>query len=170
MTAGVRVTVLEARDRPGGRVWTEDGIDLGAHWIHGTDGNPMTSICRELGVPTIFVGGDSSYTGGWEDLVLHRDGASLSFDRKEASIALMDEVHDAMDALRRSILLDGGTDMSLAAAAAQVMQDMAIDADLAHDVDWHQELVARDDAGAGASEMSFLHWDEGYEVYGPATA
>ncbi|MFT3674154.1 FAD-dependent oxidoreductase [Aestuariivirga sp.] len=167
VAAGVTVTVLEARDRPGGRVWTEDGIDLGAHWIHGTDGNPMTSICRELGVPTIFVGGDSSYTGGWEDLALHRHGSSLSADRKEASIALMDEVHDAMDALRRSILLDGGEDMSLGEAAARVMQEMAIDPELAHDVDWHQELVARDDAGAGAEQISFLHWDEGYEVYGP---
>ena len=35
--AGREVTILEARDRIGGRVWTEDGIDLGAHWIHGTD-------------------------------------------------------------------------------------------------------------------------------------
>ena len=35
--AGLEVTILEARERIGGRVWTEDGIDLGAHWIHGTD-------------------------------------------------------------------------------------------------------------------------------------
>lgn len=165
--AGIKVIVLEARERAGGRVWTEDGIDLGAHWIHGTDGNPMTSICRELGVPTIFVGGDSSYTGGWEDLALHQNGIGLSPERKEASIALMDEVHDAMDTLRRSLLLDGGADMSLADAAAHVTKTMPIDPALAHDVDWHQELVARDDAGAGAAEMSFLHWDEGYEVYGP---
>jgi monoamine oxidase len=166
-SAGATVTVLEARDRPGGRVWTEDGIDLGAHWIHGTDGNPMTSICRELGVPTIFVGGDSSYTGGWEDLALHRNGNSLSSERKEASISLMDEVHDAMDALRRTILLDGEADISLAEAAARAMKHITVDPDLVHDVDWHQELVARDDAGAGAAEMSLLHWDEGYEVYGP---
>ena len=38
--AGFNVTVLEARDRVGGRMWTshkwEDApIDLGASWIHG---------------------------------------------------------------------------------------------------------------------------------------
>jgi hypothetical protein len=79
----------------------------------------------------------------------------------------MDEVHDAMDTLRRRILLEGGADMSLADAANRVMPDLAADPDLALDIAWHQELVARDDAGAGASEMSLLHWDEGYEVYGP---
>jgi monoamine oxidase len=163
--AGCEVTVLEARNRPGGRVWTEGGIDLGAHWIHCTDGNPITSICQELGIATTFVGGDSSYTGGWEDLVLHRHGKPLSDERKEQSIQLIDEVHDGMDALRRQILLEGGEDISLATAAEQVMA--SIDPDLRFDVPWHQELVARDDAGAGAGNMSLLHWDEGYEVYGP---
>ena len=55
---GVSVTVLEARDRIGGRCYTRDGIDLGAHWIHGTEGNPITNVARELGLPTLFVGGD----------------------------------------------------------------------------------------------------------------
>ncbi|MGZ7246596.1 FAD-dependent oxidoreductase, partial [Streptococcus pyogenes] len=39
--AGRRVVVLEARDRVGGRVWTDrsDGYvtDRGASWIHGID-------------------------------------------------------------------------------------------------------------------------------------
>lgn len=51
------VVVLEARDRIGGRVWTDtigDGfpIDLGASWIHGIDGNPITAIARENGIAT----------------------------------------------------------------------------------------------------------------------
>jgi monoamine oxidase len=166
-SAGFAVTVLEARDRLGGRVWTEDGIDLGAHWIHGTDGNPITSACRELGIPTVFVGGDSSYTGGWEDILLCKAGRPIPAERKDASINLIDDVHEAMDALRRRILLDGGSDMSLQAAAKLVLKDIAADPEMRPDVDWHQELVARDDAGAGAANMSLLHWDEGYEVYGP---
>ncbi len=51
------VVVLEARDRIGGRVWTDtigDGfpIDLGASWIQGTDGNPITAIARENNIAT----------------------------------------------------------------------------------------------------------------------
>ena len=42
--AGLKVLVLEARDRVGGRCWTHSGVDLGAHWIHGTEGNPLTNL------------------------------------------------------------------------------------------------------------------------------
>jgi len=35
----LRVVVLEARDRVGGRAFTnEDGLDLGAQWIHYSSG------------------------------------------------------------------------------------------------------------------------------------
>ncbi|KXS19036.1 amine oxidase [Gonapodya prolifera JEL478] len=43
--AGVGVAVLEARDRIGGRTFTWNGfglpLDLGASWVHGTEGNPL---------------------------------------------------------------------------------------------------------------------------------
>ena len=35
---GVSVVVLDARNRVGGRIHTVDGVDFGAHWIHGTEG------------------------------------------------------------------------------------------------------------------------------------
>ena len=41
---------------------TQDSLDQGAHWIHSIDANPITTAARELGVDTLFVGGDSSYT------------------------------------------------------------------------------------------------------------
>ena len=79
---GIGVTVLEGRDRIGGRVHTTASrMDLGAHWIHGTEGNPVTNLARELGVPTLFVGGDSSYSGGWDQL-LFLDPREGSLDRE----------------------------------------------------------------------------------------
>ena len=49
--------MLEARDRIGGRIDTlrEGGVilDLGASWIHGYDGNPLTALAREAGAPTL---------------------------------------------------------------------------------------------------------------------
>ncbi|MBQ0984800.1 FAD-dependent oxidoreductase [Streptomyces sp. F63] len=51
--AGVRVTVLEGRDRVGGRVWTERiagaPAEMGASWIHGAEGNPVTDLLRRSG-------------------------------------------------------------------------------------------------------------------------
>ncbi len=52
--AGYDVTVLEARDRLGGRTHTDsslgNSVDLGAAWIHGPDGNPLTPLAEKLGV------------------------------------------------------------------------------------------------------------------------
>lgn len=164
--AGWRVTVLEARDRPGGRVHTEDGIDMGAHWIHGTEGNPVTNLARELGVPTLFVGGDSSYTGGWEHLQLRMAGRKLTPEEKQESIILIDEVRDAIDVVRRDIELSGGPDISLEQAVQRVLSERGLSPEMGRHVAWHVALLSRDDWAAGASHLSLLFWDDGYEVYG----
>lgn len=53
--AGVSVTVIEARGRIGGRthtshLWPDLPVDMGAAWIHGTRGNPLTKLARQAGV------------------------------------------------------------------------------------------------------------------------
>lgn len=50
--AGRDVTILEARDRIGGRIhtsrlWPDLPMDLGASWVHGQRGNPLTALARE---------------------------------------------------------------------------------------------------------------------------
>jgi polyamine oxidase len=59
--AGNSVVVYEARSRIGGRVNTDTSlgvpVDLGASWIHGIRGNPLTAIADELDytrVPTDY--------------------------------------------------------------------------------------------------------------------
>lgn len=51
--AGMRVAVLEARDRVGGRAWTVSlrghPIDLGAHWLHAGPINPLVALGHERG-------------------------------------------------------------------------------------------------------------------------
>jgi monoamine oxidase len=53
---GYNVTVLEARERVGGRVWTDNSLgfpaDMGASWIEGARGNPITELCRQAGIAT----------------------------------------------------------------------------------------------------------------------
>lgn len=57
--AGTRFNyvVLEARDRVGGRTWTIDGLgqpfDMGAHWLHVAQSNPLVPLAKELGLNLI---------------------------------------------------------------------------------------------------------------------
>lgn len=51
------VTVFEARNRIGGRIWTDETLglplDLGASWIHGTKGNPLTALASRAQAHTV---------------------------------------------------------------------------------------------------------------------
>ncbi len=69
--AGADVTIYEARGRIGGRVWTSDlwpdlPCDLGASWIHGVRGNPITKLARAAGAQTTPTDYDSAaaFLGG----------------------------------------------------------------------------------------------------------
>lgn len=66
--AGRAVRVIEARDRIGGRVCTDRGwgvpLELGASWIHGATGNPLTELARRAGARLVA----TDYYG-WAELV-----------------------------------------------------------------------------------------------------
>jgi len=72
---GSSVVVLEARDRIGGRTWTDDTlgvpVDLGASWIHGVDGNPLWSLAEAFDIETVeFSVGSFQFDGrpiAWHD-------------------------------------------------------------------------------------------------------
>lgn len=54
---GVDVTVLEARDRVGGRIHSDTAwgtpVELGAAWIHGVRDNPIASLAKADGLRTL---------------------------------------------------------------------------------------------------------------------
>lgn len=64
---GHDLVVVEARDRIGGRLWTstqwEDApVDLGASWIHGVDGNPLTQLAAQIDAELILSSYDLAVT------------------------------------------------------------------------------------------------------------
>jgi hypothetical protein len=156
-SSGTGDDLLEARDRIGGRCYTRDGIDLGAHWIHGTEGNPITNAARELGLTTLFVGGDSAYSGGWDHLVLYGPGGHvLSTQEKLRSILVADDVRDELDTERRRRLATGEPDVSIREVAHRaIMQRRLNDVDR-RSVEWHIALSARDDCAADEPSLSTL--------------
>jgi monoamine oxidase len=164
---GYQVVILEGRDRVGGRCFTVDGIDFGAHWIHGTEGNPITNLARRLGVATYFVGGDSTYLGGWESIVLFGPSRErLSDDRKLRSILLADRVKDELDDLRTRMTQERKPDLSFHEAIRAVSSNKTLDLFDLRSLDWHFTGATRDEWGASADQVSFLNGDTNYEVFG----
>lgn len=74
---GHEVVVVEARDRIGGRIWTDRTlgvpVDLGASWIHGPQGNPLTGLARQAGVATAVTPDDEVTVWGPGGPVAARD-------------------------------------------------------------------------------------------------
>jgi len=165
---GFDVTILEARKRSGGRILTQYCVDMGAHWIYGTEGNPITNLARQNALDTVFVGGDSTYCGGWEALELFRAKfGRMAPDDKWKSILVADKLRDAMEELRRDAVRQGRTDFSVAQAVNEVLPKLGLEGNEFNiDLAWHVALFVRDDCAATPDNLSALFWDEGYEVFG----
>ena len=155
---GQRVVILEARDRSGGRIHSVDGFDFGAHWIHGTEGNPLTNLARNLGVPIYFVGGDSTYTGGWNRMLF----PGRTEEEKDQSIMVCDAVFDAIDMERTRNVQDRSMHDALEEAVSRLGLSAA-ETELAR---WHANLLVREDCAADPSTLSSCYWDEGHEMFG----
>jgi monoamine oxidase len=91
---GYQVKVLEARDRIGGRVYTQfDGtlpVDLGASWIHGIEGNPIWELAQTHSLATRPTDYDS--------LSLYRGRQLLSAAEIEAEAEAADQLALALAA------------------------------------------------------------------------
>ncbi|KAK4138894.1 FAD/NAD(P)-binding domain-containing protein [Trichocladium antarcticum] len=86
LASGFRVTILEARNRLGGRIYQErlpNGhlFDVGANWIHGTTDNPIMDLVRETKTPT----------GAWDNQthVFDEDGQLLPLEEGEKYSTMM---------------------------------------------------------------------------------
>ncbi|MFI6815058.1 FAD-dependent oxidoreductase [Nonomuraea sp. NPDC050328] len=165
---GHPVTVLEARNRVGGRIWTDGhGVDLGAHWIHGTEGNPVTALVEQLDLPYSYVGGDSSYTGGLDSLHLFGPDRRLtSQSAKNRTQELADEVLHEVE--QRALLArrHGRPDQPLGEVIGEVLAARAYGPEDEQAVRYHLNVILREDVAEDAARLSFKFWEEGYLVYG----
>jgi monoamine oxidase len=110
--AGRRVVVLEARDRVGGRVWTDraDGLatDLGASWIHGIRDSPVAAAAEAFGMRMMefTVGG---YQPDSRPIASYSPEAKRLTDAEAAAFA--DDIH-AVDATLREVVAASAPDAS----------------------------------------------------------
>lgn len=154
--AGSQVVVLEGRDRPGGRISTDrslgTAVDLGAAWIHGIRGNPITALARRAGVRTML--------SPHEALRLWDAGEGLQ--PLEAGLATTRGFRELLeDAAALGARIE--QDISMAEALARLSPERAeTQRVLAWSLQW-LELMS----GGACEALSLQHWSDDQELPGP---
>ncbi|MFD7641912.1 flavin monoamine oxidase family protein [Kitasatospora sp. NPDC059795] len=158
--AGQRVVVLEARDRVGGRMWTDRtagfSVDRGASWIHGLTDNPLTDIVAELGLETVeFTVG--SFQAGGRPIADH-DESRRRFDRAATAQWLADV--ETADALFLDTIAGSGDDESYADAAERTLARTGWDAERADRVRVFYRHRTEEQCGAEIEQVAAHALDE----------
>lgn len=148
--AGHRVTVLEARERIGGRIWTSNQwsdlpLDLGATWIHGITGNPITDLADELNAKR-FV---TSYERA---VVYNTNGQPLSESKEDKLEAIR---VDMFDELRKA--QNQNLDTSVLEAVSLLKQRFAEDPEALRFLNFCLSGSIEQEYAGSASHLS-AHW------------
>jgi len=91
LAAGLKVAVLEARNRVGGRAWTValrgHPVDLGAHWLHAGPINPLVALGRERGERLRRAPQQGhTWMAGRPALATEARASALAFDRADQAM------------------------------------------------------------------------------------
>lgn len=152
--AGRRVLVLEARQRVGGRVhtsreWPELPVDMGASWIQGSAGNPMTAMAERFGARTVATDEESA-------MVVDADGRRLSERRLEAIYDGYEEVLEKAAAAAE----DWDRDGTLADAVAEALEDLDLSVADRQALDWALDFAVSLEYAAAPKDLSAWYWDD----------
>lgn len=154
--AGCEVVVLEARDRLGGRLHTDRRlgfpVELGANWIHGVEGNPITVLAKSVGARTVITDDEDS-------VEVRRAGGKLVPDRELTNAET--RYQRLLDRIDHEI--ERGADVSLRAALEA--RDPAIFRDPL--LAYVMTDATEGDQGAPAERISAYWFDEDGAFDGP---
>jgi monoamine oxidase len=112
---GVEVVALEARNRVGGRIWTDHSLgvplDLGAAWIHGNSlDNPVAKIVEDNDIKTLVTDYDKAITYDTDGTLLE-DGVVTEAD--EFFFDVLQEAEAYGETLKQDISLQEGLEQAL---------------------------------------------------------
>jgi monoamine oxidase len=157
---GQAVTLVEARGRIGGRVetsslWPDMPVDMGASWIHGAAGNPLTALAREAGAATA----ETRY-----------DRTQLYIDPALRAQGVSDEGYGWASALVKKARVraeDADSDSSLRAAIDAVLPPRQRTAAHNAQLNFYLSSAIEQEYAASADQLSVWHYDEIVDFGGP---
>ena len=149
--AGYRVTVLEGRDRIGGRLWTSRAwpdipLDMGASWIHGTEGNPLTDLADEIDAHRVVTDYDDGAT------IYDVDGVPLDQEETAEVWGQLEEIlTPAIITAKASIFSD---DYSIQEAVEAMMSLEEMSAEKRQRLDFFLNAGIEQDASGDSAKLS----------------
>jgi monoamine oxidase len=157
--AGRSVILLEARNRIGGRMWTDHSVglplDLGASWIEGVDGNPIAKLAKQFNIETV----PSDEENG---VVYDFDGREMS----DAEYAEMEQLFDSIYSVIEQMQEETDNDMPLQAAFDQVLASRNLSADQLRKLQFVMQGEFALEMGADPDHLSLWEWDQDEEFSG----
>lgn len=155
---GFDVTVVEARDRIGGRVNSVERfgttIDLGAAWIHDSRGNPLTAVAKSAGLATVAT--------DYDRVVLRSAGQQpISEAITEKAMAARDRIIDSLYSQA-----DKRPRSNLAPALAREIRKQGLSGTSAEALNWLLGVEFPLDLGASPPQLSLGGFNEGEEYGG----
>ncbi|GAB4398498.1 MAG: FAD-dependent oxidoreductase [Anaerolineales bacterium] len=156
---GRSVIVLEARNRVGGRMWTDSSLgvplDLGASWIHGVNGNPIANLANQFGAKTV-------QTDDQNSLMFHADGSEMSDSEWAEMEALFEEVYEEVAAMQENT----DEDINLQEAFDKVLAEYDLSEEQLRRLNYYIHLVTALEYGMDAKNLSLWWWDQDEEFGG----
>lgn len=156
---GHSVVVLEARDRIGGRIWTsrhwpDAPLDLGATWIHGARGNPITSLADEIKAERIVT--------RYERSVTYNDQGDALTSRQQVQLErLCNRLFSALSNAQRS-----ESDAAIRQVINRLEQEFAGDEDAVRYLNFCLSGRIEQEYAGSAEELSAYWYDDVEEFSG----
>ncbi len=156
---GRSVIILEARNRVGGRMWTDSSLgvplDLGASWIHGVNGNPITKLAKQFGVKTVPTDDENS-------IMFNADGSEYSDVEWEETESLFEEIYEEVALMQE----ETENDTSLQDAFDAVLSEYDLSDEQRRRLNYYAYLGTSLEYGADMNDLSLWEWDQDEEFGG----
>lgn len=157
---GYDVTVVEARNRTGGRTWTDrtrlsSRVDLGAGWVHESVGNPITGLLNRFNIASVVT--------NYNNNKLYLTSGAAATSAQETSL---DQLYTNVMRQVRQLANQIDNDMSVGQAIDQVTRGMGLTADQQRGLQYAINVNLEHEYGGDVSALSLWWYDEGSQFSG----